>query len=123
MKNGFHSLASAALLLPLVAAPVALGADVESLPIGGLAAWGDNLYGQATVPAGIGDVRAIAAGRDHSLALGADGIVYAWGRNKEGQCVVREGLSGVCALAAGEFHSMALLETGEVVCWGSNKSE
>jgi alpha-tubulin suppressor-like RCC1 family protein len=35
-------------------------------------AWGDNLYGQATIPAGLVNVTAIAAGVRHSLALRVD---------------------------------------------------
>ena len=42
-------------------------------------AWGDDQLGQSTVPAGLGDVIAVAAGVCHSLALKADGTVVAWG--------------------------------------------
>src|SRR5512140_3211399 len=37
--------------------------------------WGDNTYGQITVPDGLSNVVAIAAGTYHSLALKADGTV------------------------------------------------
>jgi hypothetical protein len=64
--------------------------------------WGDNAYGQlgtgkaggsslsplqVTNAAGtpLSKVVSIAAGRDHSLALLADGTVVAWGRNNSGQ--------------------------------------
>jgi acyl dehydratase len=41
-------------------------------------AWGDNSYGQTTVPEGLTQVVAIAAGVHHSLALKVDGTVVAW---------------------------------------------
>ena len=47
---------------------------------GTVVAWGENCYGQATVPAGLSGVVAIAAGALHSLALKNDGTVVAWGR-------------------------------------------
>ena len=46
-------------------------------------AWGDNQEGQSTIPSGVSNVVAIAAGNSHSLALSADGRVVAWGRNYE----------------------------------------
>ena len=64
-------------------------------------AWGNNSEGQATVPAGLSGVIAIAAGDDHSLALKSDGTVVAWGWNTYGQTNVPAGLSGVTAIAAG----------------------
>jgi hypothetical protein len=61
-------------------------------------AWGRNLYGQLglgmadevahSVPAqiaGLDNVRSIAAGEKHSLALRQDGTVWAWGDNATGQ--------------------------------------
>ena len=49
-------------------------------------AWGSNedaddtWRGQATVPSGLRNVVAIAAGWDHSLVLTAEGRVVAWGQ-------------------------------------------
>jgi hypothetical protein len=83
-------------------------------------AWGNNASAQSTVPAGLRDVTAVAAGWLHSLALKADGTVVAWGSNIEGQISVPAGLSGVTAIAAGGNHSLALKADGTVVAWGSN---
>ena len=78
---------------------------------------------------------AIAAGANHSLALGADGNVYAWGRNDAGQLGTAVSLGGVqtislkdgngttvraTAIAAGTSHSLALGEDHRVYAWGSN---
>jgi hypothetical protein len=54
-----------------------------------------NIEGQATVPAGLTDVAAIAAGEFHSLALEGDGTVVAWDRNSHGQVDVPGGLTDV----------------------------
>ena len=68
-----------------------------------------------------GGVIAIAAGRDHTVALKADGRVVAWGRNKHGQTTVPVAAqSGVVAIAAGLYHTVALKQNGSVIAWGSN---
>ena len=48
---------------------------------GTVVGWGENGYGQTTIPAGATNVVAIAAGDYHSLALKADGTVVGWGDN------------------------------------------
>jgi alpha-tubulin suppressor-like RCC1 family protein len=76
-------------------------------------------------------VKALSAGKEHSLALLEGGTVMAWGRNNEGQLgdgsaersadpVAVSGLSSVSALSAGANHGIALLASGSVVGWGSN---
>jgi alpha-tubulin suppressor-like RCC1 family protein len=71
-------------------------------------AWGNNTYGQASPPAGLGGVTAIAAGRDHGLALRRNGTVVAWGNNEFGQARPPAGLGGVIAIAGGGSFSLAL---------------
>jgi alpha-tubulin suppressor-like RCC1 family protein len=72
---------------------------------------------------------AVAAGRDHSLALTGDGKVYGWGYNYYGQ--TGDGgsadrltpvhvLSNAVAIAAGDYHSLALLADGTGMAWGQN---
>src|SRR5678815_5052318 len=46
---------------------------------GTVVAWGDNSYGQSTVPPGLSGVIALAAGGTFSQALKQDGTVVAWG--------------------------------------------
>jgi hypothetical protein len=87
---------------------------------GRVVGWGSNDFGQATVPNGLSNVTAIAAGAFHGLALEQDGTVVAWGRNDSGQSAVPFGLSNVIAIAAGYDHSLALKRDGSVVGWGSN---
>jgi hypothetical protein len=75
---------------------------------GTVAAWGDGGYGQTTVPAGLTQVTAIAAGVYDSLALKSDGTIVGWGDNSSGQTSIPAGLTGVTAIAAGLEFSLAL---------------
>jgi alpha-tubulin suppressor-like RCC1 family protein len=76
---------------------------------GHVSAWGANDLGQASVPAGLSDITAVAAGVRHSLALRRDGHVTAWGDNDRGQASVPVGLAKVIALDGGTVHSIALV--------------
>jgi alpha-tubulin suppressor-like RCC1 family protein len=91
-----------------------------ALTVNLLAAWGDNTYGQTTVPAGLSNVVAVAAGYWDSLALRSDGTVVAWDYNVYGETTVPSGLTNVVAVAAGYDHSLALRADGTVVAWGYN---
>jgi len=99
---------------------------VAGTPLAGHAApevtaWGN----QKTVPSGLSNLVAIAAGESHSLALTAEGQVVGWGSYWNGSSQVRmtvpSGLSNVVAIAAGSYHSLALTAEGRVVAWGDNR--
>jgi outer membrane protein assembly factor BamB len=83
-------------------------------------AWGNNDKGQTTVPSGLSNVVAIAAGMEFSLALTAEGRVVAWGANPNDWTTVPSQLNNVVAIAAGSLHSLALTADGRVVGWGYN---
>ena len=83
----------------------------------------------------LGNVVAIAAGTNHSLALKADGSIWAWGSNFNGElgdggttpqprAIQVPNLSGVTAIAAGMSHNLALktdgAPTGTAWSWGLN---
>jgi alpha-tubulin suppressor-like RCC1 family protein len=113
---------------------------------GTVEAWGDNFSGQLgdgtsgrnadhSTPGTVKDlrnVRAVAAGGSHNLALRNDGTVWAWGRNDFGQLgngesgtrsftpVAVLGLKDVSLIAAGRFHSLAYPRRGPVTTWGLN---
>ncbi len=104
-------------------------------PDGSVEAWaGSNGYGQITVPQGLTQVVAVAAGGDnwwqdsaHSLALRIDGTVVAWGCNEEGQTSLPPelvelppGQPGAVQVAAGRAHSLALKADGTVLAWGED---
>lgn len=84
-----------------------------------VAAWGNNTYGQTRQPNGLKNVKALAAGWQHNLALKSDGTVIAWGRSDAGQTNIPSGLSGVTAISAGNNWNLALKADGAIVAWGA----
>ena len=119
-------------------------------------AWGSNTSGQLgdnttttrLTPVqvrGVGgtgylaNIKSIAAGGSHSLALSNTGAVYAWGSNTYGQLgdnttttrltpvqVTAVGGSGtlanITAISAGTSHSLAVNTNGAVFAWGLNST-
>ena len=109
--------------------------------------WGDNSFGQlgdgfnenrsvpGSNPVGnLGNVVAIAPGRDHTCARFASGGVRCWGRNNSGQLgngfttnsntpveAVALPVAAV-AVAAGDSHTCALLADTRIRCWGGNSN-
>ncbi len=82
--------------------------------------WGNNDYGQCTVPAGIGAVTSVAVGGFHTVAIKADGSVACWGGNFYGQCDIPAGIGAVTSVVAGVNHTVAIKADGSIVCWGWN---
>ena len=85
-----------------------------------LGVWGSDRSFQTSVPPGINQPIALAAGGFHTLALQADGRVVAWGKNFGGQTNVPGSAVNVIAVAAGSDHSLALQADGTVLAWGRN---
>ncbi|MGO8701322.1 MAG: hypothetical protein ACLQVY_26855 [Limisphaerales bacterium] len=77
---------------------------------GAVAAWGAS----PSLPTGVGNVVAVAAGEYHSLAITSSGTVLDWGANHSGEGIVPAGLSNVVALAAGWSYSLALCASASV---------
>lgn len=88
------------------------------LPDGTMRGWGENTYGQATPPAGLSNVVAIAAGSDYSLALLSSGRVVGWGRNTLGQADPPADLTDAVAISAGPTYAFALRSDGSIAAWG-----
>jgi alpha-tubulin suppressor-like RCC1 family protein len=82
---------------------------------GTVVAWGDNRFGQASLPAGLSNVTAISAGSFHGLALRGDGTIVHWGQGHPPP----NWLSNVVAVAAGgeSGQNMALRRDGTVAEW------
>lgn len=76
--------------------------------------WGSSL----SVPMGLVNVKAVAAGDYHALALKSDSTVVAWGNNTYGQASVPADLGKVSAIACGGNVSGAVKADGTVVLWG-----
>jgi hypothetical protein len=83
-------------------------------------AWGPDAEGGFGAPLPMSAIVAVAAGKDHALALDDNGRVGAWGDDSVGQTDVPDGLSDVIAVAAGDGFSMALRADGTVMAWGAN---
>jgi len=78
---------------------------------------------QALIPRGLSNVLALAPGRQHLLALTADGTVTAWGSNVFDESRVPDGLRDVIAVDAHDERSVALRSDGTVVEWGRETHE
>ncbi len=87
---------------------------------GTVTGWGDDSAGELDVPAGLGNVVAVAAGSGQSMALRSDGTVTAWGANAYGQATVPPGLDNVTAISAGHGFDLALKGDGTVAAWGQD---
>lgn len=62
----------------------------------------------------LSNVKSIAAGWYHSLALMYDGTVVGWGH----RAVVPQNIPRLVKIATGEFFSLGITEEGEMVIWG-----
>lgn len=83
--------------------------------------WGDNRFGQTSVPTDLGPVRSIAAGLGHTCAITRDeGKVRCWGLNDDSQSNPPADLPEVMNISAGRRHSCAITGMGGVLCWGRN---
>ncbi len=107
--------------------PTGLATGVNSTPVaptgtvlGTVMVFGHDELGQRRVPSTLGNVRGLAGGSGHSLAIGAGGDVFAWGANASGQCEVPRLTRPAVMVAAGGQHSLALMAGGLVVAWGGN---
>jgi alpha-tubulin suppressor-like RCC1 family protein len=133
-----------------VANAVAVAAGLNHslvLTTGGILAAGDNTFGQlgtgnnttshvavVTTTAGIpASISAIAAGRNHSLALTSAGTVWAWGDDSVGQLgdggavaqnapVATLTLTNITQISTRDSASLALQSGGVVFGWGANES-
>jgi alpha-tubulin suppressor-like RCC1 family protein len=136
-----------------------IGFGAKGVRIARVKCWGFNGSGQlgdgsttdaptavvatAGTPAGdeTDDVRAVAAGGDHSCVVLGNGALECWGENADGQTgdntvgaivsgVYQDGIKvlptmvrdpkSVHAISLGYTHSCRLVDGGSVECWGSN---
>jgi hypothetical protein len=87
---------------------------------GTLRAWGNNVYGQCNIPAGLSNIVAVETGNGFTLALVEDGTVFSWG-DPAVVNLMPTNLTAV-AIAAGSQHCMALRPDGMVTAWGHGYS-
>jgi alpha-tubulin suppressor-like RCC1 family protein len=84
--------------------------------------FGDNSYGQSSVPAGLSNVVAIAAGPHHSVALKNDGAVVCWGENTWGKTNFPTCVNDIVAVSAGAGYNLALKRDGTISDWLGNQT-
>jgi len=123
MKNTIYSFKPVrVLVMAMLVVQLALNglSPVQASSTSVLIGWGNNYWGQASIPPGLTDVVAMAGGEAHTLALKGDGTVIGWGDNRQGQINIPSGLTDVVAIAGGRDHSLALKSDGTVVAWGAN---
>ena len=82
--------------------------------------WGNNAFGQATVPTDLGTVKQITAGTYHSCAIKTNDTVVCWGWNVYGQASVPTDLGAVKQITAGIGHTCAIKTNDTATCWGRN---
>ena len=81
--------------------------------------------------AGLSNIKALAGGQAHFLALDANGVLRAWGSDSNGQLgigaflgssipVEIAGLANIVQVSAGYGHSLAVDLDGKVWAWGRN---
>jgi len=67
------------------------------------------------------NIKAVAAGSDHSAFLTKEGTVFCIGRNNHGQTDTISNGEEIVKISCGAYHTIALTITGKVLSWGDNK--
>ena len=92
--------------------------------------WGENTYGQTTVPADLGSVSQVTVGGYFSCALKVDGTVKCWGGYSRWKQDYLQDISEiqvpainerVTAISSGFWNSCAIGLSGALYCWGGNQ--
>jgi hypothetical protein len=97
------------------------GQSLALLNNGTVIAWGQNSYGQGSVPTNLAGVTMIASGWYHNVALLTNGNLTAWGLNAAGLynlTTIPADATNVAVISAQALHSLALRSNGTVVAWG-----
>ena len=108
--------ASATNIIAIGAGRWGLGSYLAVRQDGTVIGWGDNAWGETSVPAEATNVVAVSCGYRHSLVLRADGSVVGFG---VGEGTPPSNLTNVTAIAAGWDNSLVLHQDGTVVGWGN----
>ncbi len=80
--------------------------------------WGSDDQGQVRAPHNLGAVRAIAAGKTHSMALNGEGNVIIWSVMKHKSLRPTLTARDITAIAAGDEFCAVLLRSGRIAIWG-----
>lgn len=98
---------------------ISVGGDASCALINSVVqCWGDNTYGQTSVPA-LSQPKQVSTGKNHVCALHSGGL-KCWGNNSKGQ-TIPPALSNPFIISTGNQFSCALDANG-AHCWGDNSS-
>jgi alpha-tubulin suppressor-like RCC1 family protein len=135
MKQRFIYGIIAVLVLPLligITNVTALTSRIIALPTpqrilpatnGQVTVWGDAANGLHNIPLqAAADVRQIAMGAHHAIALTKTQKVVGWGTNWNGELTIPPTLTDIVQVSVGISHSVALQQNGTVVQWGAASS-
>jgi hypothetical protein len=82
--------------------------------------WGNNEYGESTVPADLGTVKAVSAGGFHTCTIRSDDTPQCWGFNGFGQMNLPVDLGTIKGVSAGFVHTCAIRSDDTLRCWGGD---
>jgi alpha-tubulin suppressor-like RCC1 family protein len=99
---------------------------------------GESAWERQTTPQSLpnlnrlGEIRALAGGGAHGIALTTEGQVWTWGDNQHGQLgdgtsnpscapLTVPGVNAVESIGAGEAHTLVMKNDGTVWTWGNNQ--
>ena len=83
---------------------------------GSVACWGDDLFGQDTLPSG--EFSSVSAGHSHTCGVWTDGSVACWGDDLFGQDTLPSG--EFSSVSAGLSYTCGVRTDGAVACWGDD---
>ena len=83
--------------------------------------WGDNDYGQTTVPTGRFNTVAATFGSAHTCGIKTDNTAICWGNDDYGQATAPA--DEFIAVTAGGAHSCGIKTDGTAICWGNDAFE
>jgi alpha-tubulin suppressor-like RCC1 family protein len=95
-----------------------------------VACWGDNEYGQTTVPTDLGEVSQVTVGGYSSCALKITGIVKCWGGFPSWKQIYLQDINEVkvpainepvIAISSDFWNSCAIGLSRDLYCWGGNQ--
>lgn len=96
---------------------------IPSASNGQVSVWGTASAGLHNLPLQVAaDVRQIAMGAHHAIALTKNQKVIGWGVNWNGELTIPLALTDIVQVSVGISHSVALRQNGVVVQWGAATS-
>ncbi|MFN5933889.1 MAG: hypothetical protein ACK46D_06280, partial [Roseiflexaceae bacterium] len=87
---------------------------------GRIVGWGSNSKGQLNIPANASDIVAVAAGRECSLAIKADGTLITWGDSRYLNFPAEVRYMPIVAIDSDNQNSVVSTRNGQIYVAGTN---